>query len=175
MNLGECPAHSEARVIASLYQQQNVCRKNSHLWRGRRENALALCCFKREKRHLIRWLISSVIKSFLIKKKECHSVSNSRIANFSHFLPNELFTDSLEAIYTPSALGQCSWGRCAHLWNSSLNSAMFSSFTLWKWPCGSDLREEWRSSPHTSAPLWSQSNGWSEFLQGGHYSIHENR
>ena len=42
------------------------------------------------------------------KKKECHSVSNSRIANFSHFLPNELFTDSLEAIYTPSALGQCS-------------------------------------------------------------------
>ena len=42
------------------------------------------------------------------RKKECLSVSNSRIARFSHFLPNELFTDSAEAIYTPSALGECS-------------------------------------------------------------------
>ena len=36
--------------------------------------------------------------------------------------------------------------------------------------CGSDhvlhLREEWRSSPHTCAPLWSKSSGWSEYLQG---------
>ena len=70
------------------------------------------------------------------------------MASFSHFLPNELFTDSPEAIYTPSALELCSWGGCAHLWDSSLNSVVLSSFTLWKRPCAPPERGMESQSPY---------------------------
>lgn len=99
------------------------------------------------------------------RKKECHSVSNSRIARFSHFLPNELFTDSTEAIYTPSALGECSWGGCAHLWDSSLNSVMFSSFTLWKWPCAPPQRGMEIHSPYICPSVITEQPGGVNFCK----------
>ena len=151
--------HSGSLLLSTL-------NKNWTRRRGRRENALALCCFKREKGILIRWLISSVMKSFLIKKKK--NLTIFLIAEWPGFLisyqMNYLQTLP-KAIYTLSTLGQCSQRGCAHLWDSSLNSIY--SLHLF---CGSNgvlhLREEWRSSPHTCAPLWSKSSGWSEYLQG---------
>lgn len=147
-----------------------MCKKNSHLSRGRRENALALYRFKREKRHLIRWLISSVMKSFLIKekKKEKKNLTLFLISEWPVFLISCLM-NYLQTPWRPFTLH-------LHLGSAPEEGALIYETLPWIQLCSlpllceSDhvphLREEWRSSPHTSAPLWSQSNGWSEFLQG---------
>ena len=158
----------------SLYQQYSVCNKNSHLWRGRRENALALCCFKRPKRHLIRWLILLCHEKLSYKEKKNLTmflivkwpILISCLMNYLHTPP--------KAIYTQSTLRRC----------SRLHVLIYRRLLLWIqyilfiYSESGDvlhLRQQWRSSYDTSALLWSQSNGWSEFLQGCHYSVNENR
>ena len=133
----------------------------------KKRKCISTLLFQKGERHLDQ-MIDLVCHEKLSYKEKKKNLTIFLIAEWPVFLISYLMNylqTPPKAIYTPSTLGQCSrWGH-AHLWDPSLNF-IFSLHLF----CGSNgvlhLREEWRSSPHTSTPLWSQCNGWSEFLQG---------
>ena len=109
------------------------------------------------------------------EKKESHYISNSRMAGFSHFLPNELFTDSAEghlhSIYTWAMLPTrvCSFMRLFPEF-----SYVLFIYSVEVTMCSTSERNGDPVPIHL--PLCDhRATGWSDFLQGGHYSIHENR
>ena len=93
------------------------------------------------------------------EKKESHYISNSRMAGFSHFLPNELFTDSAEghlhSIYTWAMLPTrvCSFMRLFP------EFYIFSSFILWKQWCAPPQRGMEIQSPYICPSVITEQPG----------------
>ena len=96
------------------------------------------------------------------EKKESHYISNSRMAGFSHFLPNELFTDSTEghlySIYTWAMLQM----RACSFMRPFPEFYIFSSFILWKQWCAPPQRGMEIQSPYicSSVPGTRERRGW---------------
>lgn len=160
-----------------LFQQQKewVIKEFTFMKRKKRK-CISTLLFQKGEGILIRWLISSVMKSFSYKeKKESHYISNSRMARFSHFLPNELFTDSARGqFYTLSTLGQCSQRGVCSFMRLFPEFYIFSSFILWKQWCAPPQRGMEIQSSYIYS-LWSKSNGWVNICKDANYSICENR